>query len=594
MTVHNLDALFKPRAIALVGASDKPGSIGAILIGNLRASGYRGDIFPVNPKYPRIAGRRSFPDVAAIPQPVDLGVICTPADVVPGVVAGLGVKGARAAVVITAGFGERHEAKGLQLGEALKAAARSAGLRIVGPNCLGILVPGLGLNASFAHRSPVKGNLAFVAQSGAIVTTVLDWADARGIGFSHLVSLGDMADVDFGDMLDYLANDAATRAILLYVEAISNARKFMSAARAAARMKPVIVVKAGRFAEGARAVTSHTGVLAGADAVYDAAFQRAGLLRVYSLEELFDAVQTLALARPPRGNRLAILTNGGGIGVLATDALIEQGGQLALLSEESVAALNRVLPPNWSHANPVDIIGDAGGDRYAAALAVLKKDRGVDGVLILNCPTAVASAEDAAKVVIESASGPFDPLLLTSWVGERAAEQARRLFTERRIPTYDTPEQAVRAFMYLVRYRRGQELLMETPPSMPADFVPDSAQVRRIVDAALAGERDWLTELEAKQVLSAYGIAVVTTRRAETPERVAELAAEFGGSVVLKILSPDISHKSDVGGVALDVKGPAAALEAAAEMGLRIAQSHPEARLDGFTVQPMVRRPGAC
>jgi len=355
MTIRNLDALFKPTSIALIGASDEPGSIGAVLANNLFAAGFKGPVIPVNPKHKEIAGRKVFPDVASLPQPVDLGVVCTPADAVPGIIGALGTLGARAALVITAGFGERHEARGIELQQHLKKAAKPGQLRVVGPNCLGILVPGIGLNASFAHQAPSGGTLAFVAQSGAIVTSILDWADARGIGFSHLVSLGDMVDVDFGDMLNYLANDAATRAIMLYIEKIKDARKFMSAARAASRMKPVIVVKAGRHAEGARAVMSHTGALAGTDAVYDAAFERAGVLRVYSLEELFDAVETLALAKPPKGDRLAIVTNGGGIGVLATDAQIDQGGHLAELSAETVEALDLALPPTWSHANPIDI-----------------------------------------------------------------------------------------------------------------------------------------------------------------------------------------------------------------------------------------------
>lgn len=593
MSIRYLESVFKPKSIALIGASDRPGSIGAILAENLLAAGFKGEILPVNPKYGEIRGLRAYPDVASLPQVVDLGVICTPADAVPGIIEALAALGVRGAVVITAGFGERHETHGIELQKALATAAKSGQVRIVGPNCLGILVPGIGMNASFAHRSPKSGNLAFVAQSGAIVTSVLDWADARGIGFSHLVSLGDMIDVDFDDTLDYLASDAATRAILLYIESIKDARRFMSAARAASRMKPLIVVKAGRHAEGARAVESHTGALAGSDAVYDAAFERAGALRVYSLEELFDAVETLALAKPPRGNRLAIVTNGGGIGVLATDALIDQGGRLAELSQETITELSQVLPPTWSYANPVDIIGDATGKRYADTLAILSKDQGVDGILALNCPTAVTSPEEAARTIIAYASSQRQPLLLTSWVGGTAAQKARDLFAEHRIPTYDTPERAVRAFMYLVRYRRSQDLLMETPPSIPVDFKPDAEEARNIIAGVVDAGRHWLTEYEAKQVMSAYGIPVVTTYRAESPEQAAELAAQIGGQVALKILSPDITHKSDVGGVMLDLAGPAAVLDAATAMRERLEHAHPQARLAGFTVQPVVRRPGA-
>ena len=593
MTIRNLDALFKPKSIALVGASDKPGSIGAILAENLLTAGFQGKVIPINPGHEQILGLKTYPDAASLPQTVDLGVICTPADAVPGIVDALAARGARGVVVITAGFGEGRDARGIARQSALTDAARSGQVRVIGPNCLGILVPGIGLNASFAHRVPRRGNLAFVAQSGAIVTSVLDWADARGIGFSHLLSLGDMVDVDFGDTLNYLAGDAATRAILLYIESIKDARKFMSAARAASRMKPIIVVKAGRHAEGARAVASHTGALAGADAVYDAAFERAGILRVCSLEELFDAVETLALAKPPQGDRLAILTNGGGIGILATDALIDQGGRLAELSEETIAELDKVLPPTWSHANPVDIIGDATGRRYADALSVLNKDPGVDGILALNCPTAVTSSEEAAKAVVARVSSRRQPALLTSWVGDGAAKKARDLFAQHRVPTYDTPEQAVRAFMYLVRYRRNQDLLMQTPPSIPVDFQPETKKARRIIAGVIDAGRQWLTEYEAKQVMSAYGIPVVTTHRAESPEQAAEQAALVGGPVALKILSPDITHKSDVGGVMLDLAGPAAVLESACSMRERLERAYPQARFEGFTVQPVVRRPGA-
>ena len=505
----------------------------------------------------------------------------------------LGRQGARAAVVITAGFAEDREARGGDLQRELVSAARSHRMRLVGPNCVGILVPGIGLNASFARGPAQPGNLAFVAQSGAIITSVLDWADPRGIGFSHLVSLGDMADVDFGDLLDYLAADGATRALLLYIETVGNARKFMSAARAAARIKPVVVVKSGRHAEGARAVASHTGALAGSDAVCQAAFDRAGILRVFTLAELFDAVEILALARPPHGDRLAIVTNGGGIGVLAADALIDEGGHLAELSADTLAALDRVLPGTWSHGNPVDLIGDATGQRYSDALASVQRDPGVDGVLVLHCPTAVTSPTEAAQVVADAASARMAPLTLTSWVGERTVADARRLFAERRLPTYETPERAVRAFMYLVRYRRGQELLTETPPSIPDGVEPDRQAVQALVARALAEDRRILSEPEAKQVLAAYGVPSVLTRRAQTPEEAATIAAAIGGPVVIKILSPDISHKSDVGGVVLDLIGPVAVLEAARGMLGRMREAYPRARIQGFAVQPMVRRPGA-
>jgi acetyltransferase len=600
MTTSHLDALFNPRGIALVGAGDGAGSIGAALAANLlksAKSGFKGKIMAVHPALKEVGGHRAWPDLAELPEVPDLGLVCAPADRVPGIIEQLGARGARAAVVITAGFGERHAADGTQRLRAVQAAAARHGLRLVGPNCLGFLVPGRGLNASFAHRMPAAGRLAFVAQSGAIVTSVIDWAIPRGIGFSHLVSLGDMADVGFGDVLDHLAGDPSTRGILLYIEAVTDARRFMSAARAAARMKPVIVVKGGRHPEGARAVASHTGVLAGSDAVYDAAFRRAGILRVRGLTELFDAAEVLAMARAPKGDRLMILTNSGGIAVLATDELVDQGGRLAPLSEETVADLDAALPAHWSRANPVDIGGDAPGSRYAAALSALAGAPDTDGILVLHCPTGVSSPDEAATAVIDKAPGPRGPLLLTSWVGEESVDKARAAFAKRRIPSYDTPEQAVRAFTYLVRYRQSQRLLMETPPSVPEDYAPDTARVRALIGSVLAAgdarRRGWLTEVESKQVLSAYGIPAVPTRLAETPAAAAALAVEIGGSVALKVQSPDLLHKTIAGGIALDLAGPAAVQRAAEGMLARLAETHPEAELLGFSVQPMVRRPGA-
>ena len=593
MSIRNLEFLFKPKSVALIGASKKPSSVGVVLAHNLFRAGFEGPIMPVNPKHDAIEGVLAYPDIASLPVTPDLAVISTPPDSVPGIIAELGARGTRAIVVITAGFGESTETHGRELQQALLDAARPHLVRIVGPNCLGVMVPGVGLNASFAHVHPKSGRLAFVAQSGAMVTSVLDWAHSRGIGFSHLVSLGDMSDVDFGDMLDYLANDPNTSAILLYMEAVAHARKFMSAARAASRMKPVLVVKAGRHAEAARAVASHTGALAGSDAVYDAVFRRAGILRVFSLGELFDAVETLAMTRPPKGDRLAILTNGGGMGIIATDALMEQGGRLAELSSETLAKLNELLPAIWSHGNPIDIVGDASPSRYSDALSVLCEDKGVDAVIVLNCPVlAVGSCTEAARAVVETVTSKEGTPVLTSWVGNGSTHDARRMFAEHRIPTYDTPGRAVRGFMHLVRYRHSRETLMETPASIPEEFSPDTGRARAPVEKALAEGRLWLTEPEAKEVLSAYAIPVVETRVALTPWEAAAVAGEIGGPVALKILSPDLTHKSDVGGVALDIVGLTAVRETATTMMEHAAKVQPQARLTGFVVQPMVSRAG--
>ncbi|MSP47869.1 MAG: GNAT family N-acetyltransferase [Alphaproteobacteria bacterium] len=593
MSQRNLGALFHPASIALIGASERPGTVGAVLAQNLLKAGFGGPVFPVNPGRRSVDGVWAYPDVASLPATPDLAVIATPPATVPGLVAELGRRGTRAVVVITAGFGEGGDAAGKLLRQQVLDAARPHLVRIVGPNCVGVQLPAIRLDASFARGFSDSGDLAFVVQSGAVATSVLDWAKARAIGFSAVISLGDMIDVDFGDLLNHFATDTATRAILLYVEAVTSPRKFMSAARAAARIKPVVVVKAGRHAEGARAAASHTGALAGSDAVYDAAFRRAGVLRVLDLQELFAAVETLSRIKPFDGDRLAILSNGGGIGVLATDALIDHRAHLADLAPATLAGLDRVLPQTWSKANPVDIIGDATGRRYADALTVLLADPGIDAVLILNCPTAIASGLEAAEAVVGAAAAAGKGrVVLTSWLGDSAASEARKLFRRSGIPTFDTPEQAIRGFAHLVRYRESQRLLMEVPPSVP-EFTVDTAMARRAIDGALAEGREWLDEVGAKTVLDAYGIPTVPTRIVGDAAAAAAAAAALARPVALKILSPDITHKSDVGGVILDLDGAEAVRHAAVSMAARVRAARPEARLRGFTVQPMERRTDA-
>ena len=585
MTIRNLDAVFKPESIAIIGASERPGSIGRVLTENLLGH-FAGTVYLVNHKRRRLFEREVFGDVKALPATPDLAVIATPPATVPGLVAELAKRGTRGACVITAGVNDR-------LRQDMLKAAQPGLLRIVGPNCLGLQVPARGVNASFAHIFPTPGSVAFLAQSGALLTAVLDWARPRGIGFSHIVSMGDMADVDFGDMLDYLASERETTAILLYMETITDARKFLSAARAAARTKPVVVIKSGRQEEGARAAQSHTGALAGHDGVYDAAFRRAGMLRVFSLEDLFDAVETLATARPPRGDRLAILTNGGGVGVLATDALMAEGGELAPLSESTVNRLSKVLPPTWSHGNPVDIIGDAPGQRYADALEILLDSEDCDGILVLNCPTAVASSAEAGDAVISVLPPDLDKTVLTSWIGEHSTRKPRRRFREYGVPTYQSPEDAAHAFLQMVNYQHNQAQLMETPPSLPELFEPDLAQARRQIGEALNEDRAWLSVAESLLLLDAYGIPTIKSEVANSPDEVAAVAQQIDELLAIKILSPDITHKSDVGGVLLNVK-PELAQAGAADMLERVRSMRPDADVEGFTVQAMVHRPGAC
>jgi acetyltransferase len=597
MSVRNLGPLFRPSSVALVGASTRSYSVGAVATRNMFAAGFQGDIYLVNPRHAEIDGHPCVADIASLPKAPDLAVIATPPESVPELIAQLGARGTKAAVVITAGFGEGGSLRGRDLCNAMLEAARPYLLRIIGPNCFGLMLPRVDLNASFIHLQPLPGRLAFVAQSGALLATVVDWATHRRIGFSHLVSLGDMADVDFGDMLDYLATDRHTRAILLYVESITHARKFMSAARAAARIKPVIVVKAGRYGESATAAASHTGAMAGSDAVYEAAFRRAGILRVNDLEALFDAVSTLGMIQPLTGDRLALLTNGGGIGVMATDTLIYRQGRLARLSDATMERLNAALPPTWSHGNPVDIIGDASPRRYADALNAIMADPGVDAVLVMNCPTAIASSTDAARAVLETIKEPIRQSgkcgLLSCWIGAGPAEAARQMFQEQGIPSYETPTKAVRGFMQMVRYRHSQAMLMEVPPDVPEAFTPDRQSVRRIFETALAQNRSWLLETEAKAVLEAYGIAAVPTVAADTPEAAAQAASEMTGPVVLKILSDTIVHKSDAGGVALNLETAGAVRERAAWMREHFQQASAATDPLKFSVQPMIQRPHA-
>jgi acetyltransferase len=596
MSIRNLDAVFAPRSLALIGASRKAGSVGDVLARNLLSGGFAGEIAFVNVNGGEIMGRPAYRAVSDLPNAPDLAVIATPPETIPDLIGELGARGTRAAVVITAGFSELG-AEGVALQQRLLRASRASCLRIVGPNCVGVLAPHSGLNASFAHLSPKAGGLALVTQSGAMLTAILDWAHVRGVGFSHMASLGGMADVDTGDIFDYLAGDPKASAILAYIESVTQARKFMSAARRAARVKPVIVIKAGRHAEGARAAQSHTGALAGADDVFDAAFRRAGLLRVRTIEELFDAAATLAHTRRLDGPRVAILTNGGGLGVLAVDRCIDEGLIPAELSPETLSALDRHLPRTWSHGNPVDIIGDAPPERYRAGMDALLKDPGVDAILALNCPVATADSTAAAGAVAASvaaarAVGGDLPAVFASWLGTSQGRAAQGQLASAQIADYATPENAVQAIAHLWAFQRNQALLMETPPAL-AGHAHDRATARAVIEAAMAAGHTWLSEAEAKTVLAAYGVPVVATSIAATPEEAARTANRIGFPVALKILSPDITHKTDVGGVALNLKSTQSVLEAAETMLTKVRTAKPDARVQGFTVQAMAQKPGA-
>lgn len=593
MTIRNLDRLFAPRSVAVIGASDRPGNLGGIVMANLRAGGFGGPLWAVHPRGGTLAGERVLPDVAALPAAPDLAVICTPASTVPQLVAELGRKGTRAAVVITAGLKQRPREGGPTLEQQMLEAARPFLLRILGPNCIGELVPGIGLNASFAPGAAAPGNIAFVTQSGALATAMLDWAGSRGIGFSHFVSLGDSADVDFGDVLDYLGSDVGTRSILMYVESVKHARKFMSAARAAARNKPVIVVKAGRAEEGARAAASHTGALAGSDEVFAAAIRRAGMVRVDTLQALFDAAETLARPLRWQGERLALLTNGGGAGVLAADALSLGGGRLAELSDATLRALDAILPGNWPRGNPVDIIGDAPVERYREALRILLAAPEIDGVLFMHAPTAIVAARDIAQACLEVARKATKPVL-SCWLGGRTVEAAREAFSTGGLATYATPEHAAAAWLHLTQYHRNQQTLLELPDARPVELRADASAAQAVLRQAAAAGREWLDEDQARAVLRAYGLPTVATEQVEDSEDAAAAAADrLGYPVALKIRSPQIVHKTDVGGVALGLASAQDVRTAVQRMRASVARHVPGAQVLGFTVQAMAARPQA-
>lgn len=585
MTTRNLNLMFQPKSVAVIGASNREHRVGTTVLQNIVDGAFKGEIYPINPKYAELAGHKCYGSVGALPAAPDLAVICTPPATVPGLITELGERGTRAVVVLTSGLARERDRSGVTLQERMLRNARPFLLRILGPNCIGLLSPVIGLNASFAHMGARPGKLAFVSQSGALTTAVLDWADSREIGFSHFVSMGDSADVDFGDMLDYLASDPGTDAVLLYIESIRDARKFMSAARAAARNKPVVVIKSGRVPEGAQAAASHTGALAGSDDVYDAAIRRAGMLRVNTTDELFAAVETVARLRPFSGDKLSIMTNGGGAGVMATDALVLAGGKLAKLSDTTREALDAVLPSTVGRTNPVDIGGDADLTRYTSTLSALCADPETAAVLFIHAPSAVLDRAEIAKALAALPKPPKN--VFTSWLGGDSAEAARRISREAGLPTYDTPENAARAFLEAVNYRRNQSLLMETPPALTAGLAPDVARVRAVVGDAMRQGRELLTEPEAKSVLAAYGIPVVETLVADTPEHAAELAIGIGFPVAVKLISPDITHKSDVGGVVLNIESAEQTAEAARQIRKRALAAKPGAQITGYSVQRM-------
>ena len=585
-----LDKIFNPKSVAVVGASDEEGSVGYMLMKNLAGFGEERKVYPVNIRKDEVLGFKAYKTVNEIPENVDLAVIATPAKTVPEVVKQCGEAGITGIIIVSAGFkeigseGRALEQKILQLKEIY-------GLRIIGPNCLGVIRPSVKLNATFLNKMPKEGNIAFISQSGALGSAIIDWAIHENIGFSNFVSVGSMIDVDFGDLIDYFGTDPKTKSILMYVEGITNARKFMSAARHFARTKPIIVVKAGKFRESAKAAASHTGSLTGEDIVYNAAFKRAGIVRVEEIADLFNCAEVLGMQPIPKGPNVAIITNAGGPGIMAVDALISHGGKLAKLAPKTMSKLNGVLPPYWSRGNPVDILGDAKADRYEAAIKTCLEDENVDGVLIIYTHQGVTDPVEVAKTIVKICKHSYKTVL-TSFMGQTDVEAANKLLNENGIPTYSTPEQAARTYMYMYQYKRNLELLYETPEELPVDTVPPKRPITVMIRNAAKENREILTEPEAKKLLNYYNIPVVKTFIAKTADEAAACASQIGYPVVLKILSPQIVHKSDVGGVMLNLNSEAEVKEAFETVIRRAREHKPEAEIQGVTVQPMIKTGG--
>jgi acetyltransferase len=587
---HALAPLLAPSSVALVGATEREGALGRLVWQNLAAGGLRGALSAVNPKHSSVFGQRCYASIGKLPQVPELAVLVTPARTVPQIIEESGAAGVRAAVVLSSGFGETGDAGRALQAEAL-AAARRHGLRILGPNCLGLMRTDAGLNATFSPVPALPGRLALLSQSGAICTAILDWAHAAGVGFSSVVSLGAAADVDFGEILDFVIADPGTEAILMYVEGIRDARRFVSALRAAARAKPVVVLKVGRFASGTRAASSHTGALMGSDAVFDAALRRSGTVRVKTYTQLFAAARLLATGAKHAGDRLAIITNGGGPGVMAADSATENSVPLAQLSKETIAVLDQKLPAQWSRSNPIDIVGDAPAQRYADATAAALADPGVDALLAMYSPVAVTTPEAAARAVAQVARGSTKPVI-AAWLGDISPSKTRSFLEEAGLPNFYTPENAVEAFSFLCAYRRNQAQLLEVPGALSGSVEtrqPDFAAVNAIRDAALAAKRTLLTESESKATLGAFGLPVPRTIVAADRAAAAAAARELGYPVALKILSPDITHKSDVGGVRLNLQNAEMVASAFDDMVHHARKLQPAARIEGATVQPMLR-----
>jgi acetyltransferase len=590
VSIRDLDRLFNPRRVAVVGAGQDRMQLGHIVLRNLVEAGFGGVVYPINPSRESITGIQAYASVSDTPATPDLAVICTPAAVVPEIVRECGEAGVPTVAVLASGFRETG-AEGRELERRVDEERARHEMRLLGPNCLGTIVPRLGLNASFAGVMPLDGHLAFVSQSGALMTAVIDWAMARQVGFSQVVSIGNMLDVDLGDVIDYLGQDAHTRSIILYIETVTEPRKFMSAARAFARRKPIIVYKAGRFAESAEAAVSHTGAMVGEDDVYDAAFRRAGMVRAERMEDVFSTAELLAREHPIRRANLAIVTNAGGPGVMAADALLARGGSLARLQSSTLAKLDAVLPRAWSHGNPIDVLGDAVPGLFVEAVSAALDDTEVDAVLVILTPQAMTDARGAADALLE-ARRKSRKLVLAAWMGGRSVQEGFERLSAGGVATYAYPEQAIGAFMDLVSYARNLEILHETPRAIPVSFALDRGRAKELMRSVLAEGGAVLSETLSKTLLDAYEIPVTKPVPALSADDAVDVAEQIGYPVVLKVRSPGVVHKTDVGGVQLGLTNGEEVRAAYGRIIQSVSALSPEAEIQGVTVQPMARNTG--
>jgi len=588
MSINNLTKMFNPKVVAIYGASARVGSVGHALMDNIIGSGFDGIVYPINPKRTNVLGVKAYNSIQEIPDQVDLAIIATPAKTAPTIVEDCGIAGVSSILLISAGFAEAGE-EGKKLMSKISESLRKYKMNLIGPNCLGFIKPSIKLNATFASKMALPGKIAFISQSGALCTAILDWSIEQNVGFSHFVSIGSMMDISFNDLIDYFGTDSQTNSIVIYMESLKDARSFLSAARAFARNKPIIVLKAGKSSEGAQAAMSHTGSLAGNDFVFDAAFKRAGIVRVDTIEELFHIAQALSMQPRPANNRLAIVTNAGGPGVIATDTLIARGGKLAKLSDDIIEELNQHLSPHWSKGNPLDVLGDAGPEQYGRALEMCSKDKNVDGILVILTPQSMTDPTAVAKKLAEIAKNS-SKTVLACWMGASDIYEGQKVLEANNIPVYQTPEDAVKAFMIMYDYSRNLQILHETPTQIPSQFQPNKEANKKLIELVLNDNRSVMTEFEAKQFLANYDIPVIKNGIATTEKEAEKLAEEIGYPLVMKIASPDILHKTDVGGVKLNIQDKEEAKEAYNKILKSSTEKAPDADIRGVFVEQMMKR----